>query len=51
MNNGCRKPKVPGRGWAYTGTVLGGTASIAIKLPPNRPTPTTVNGQPVKANR
>src|SRR5215813_13300651 len=30
--NGSRKPKVPGRGWAYTGTILGGSASVAANV-------------------
>src|SRR5215468_10844820 len=30
--NGSRKPKVPGRGWAYTGTILGGAASVAANV-------------------
>src|SRR5262245_40807797 len=44
MNNGSRKPKVPGRGWAYSGTVLGGSASVAANVahsfvpPTNAPT-------------
>src|SRR5215468_7035580 len=30
--SGSRKPKVPGRGWAYTGTILGGASSIAANV-------------------
>jgi hypothetical protein len=30
--NGSRKPTVSGRGWAYTGTILGGLSSIAANV-------------------